>query len=146
MTRSTRYLRLTCLLLAAALIAPGGAAAFEGFRGATWGELRWHMPEEGDDNLVLNGWIRQGVDWAKWGNTTLNTYGILQYRWDTERLDWNNMLGPGVGIALDTYTGKGLALSVGAEYIWESRILDDGAVDRKAIVYMGWYGWWDLKR
>ncbi|MBN1884324.1 MAG: hypothetical protein JW876_02210 [Candidatus Krumholzibacteriota bacterium] len=146
MKRSTQLIIGACIVAATAAALPAGALAIEGFRGATWGDLRWHLPEEGDDNLVLNGWIRQGIDWAKWGNTTLNTYGILQYRWDTERLDWNNTFGPGVGIALDTYTMEGLVLSVGAEYIWESRILGDQEIEQKAVVYMGWYGWWDLKR
>ncbi len=74
-----------------------GASAIVGLRGATWGEIRYLIPrDDGDeDNLLLDGWIRQGVDLAKWNNTTLNAYGTLRYRLDTEKTDWYNSLGPG---------------------------------------------------
>ena len=133
------------LLLAAAW--PGRAGAIEGLRGATWGELRYDIPRDGRENLLLDGWVKQGIDWAKWGNTTLNTYAKLRYRWDSERYEWNNLLGPSLGVSLDRYVPVGLALSVGIEYTWEHRLVsDDNPLERKAVVYVNWYGWWNLLR
>jgi hypothetical protein len=119
--------------------------AIEGLRGATWGELDYEIPKEGNENLVLDGWIKQGVDWVKWGDTSVNTYAKLRFKWDTEGYDWNNLIGPTVGISLDTFVPAGLSLSVGFEYSWENRLNDDiNVLDQKAIAYVNWYGWWDL--
>jgi len=132
----------------AALISYGSKAeAVEGFRGSTWGELRYDIPREYPDNLLMAGWIKQGVDWKRWGeSTTLNTYVTLRYKWDTEQYDWNNTLEPGIGISVDTFSPKGLGLTAGVEYIWENRFLDSEWYDSKTVVYVSWYGWWDLKR
>ena len=42
-------------------------------RGPSWvfaarrgGICEQEMPKDGDSNLLLQGWIKQGVDWAKW--------------------------------------------------------------------------------
>jgi hypothetical protein len=140
-----RIITAFAILVFVSIALTGGACAYIGFRGSTWGELRYEIPREnGENNLLLDGWIRQGVDLAKWGNTTLNTYATLRYRWDTEQTDWHNSLGPGLGIALEAFTAKGLVGSVGAEYIWE-RFYETGINDEKLILYVGWYGWWDLK-
>lgn len=143
--------RLLCMTFIPLLILPAlsrEARAIEGLRGATWGQLYYDIPkEESRENLVLDGWIKQGVDWVKWGDTSINTYAKLRYKWDSEGNDWNNLIGPTVGIALDTYMPEGLALSVGFEYSWENRILDDvNVMDQKAMAYVNWYGWWDLLR
>jgi len=124
---------------------PSAASAFVGFRGSTWGDLREEVPKSGDDNLILQGWIKQGVDWAQWGNTTLNTYATLRYKVDTRRLDWDNSVGPGVGIALDAYSPRGFSAQIGIEYIWDRYFLSD-RTDQKVAFYVGWYGWWDLKK
>ncbi len=121
------------------------APAIEGFRGASWGELRWDLPKEGEDNLLLTSWIRQGADWKRWGNTTLNTYATIRLRSDTEKLDWNNSIGPGLGIAVDTFNDKGISASVGIEYIWD-RFYESDRSEDKAVVYLNWYGGWDLDR
>ncbi len=123
----------------------GDALAFVGLRGSTWGDLRQDVPKEGDGNLILQGWFKQGVDWAKWGNTTLNTYATLRYRFDTEKYAWNNSIGPGVGISLEAYTSKGLVASWGIEYLWD-RFFEADRTEEKVVFYMGWYGWWDLKK
>lgn len=141
-----RYIFGVIIIAFCVLAVPGGAFAFEGFRGSTWGELRYDIPREGEDNLILDGWIKQGIDWARWGNTTFNTYATIRYRFDTEKYDWNNSVGPGVGIAFDIYSPKGFIASLGGEYIWESRIYDSGEIDQKAVVYLSWVGWWDLKK
>ena len=139
-----RALQITLFLSCLALI-PCSASGFVGFRGSTWGDLREEVPKTGNDNLILQGWIKQGVDWAQWGNTTLNTYATLRYKVDTEKLEWSNSVGPGVGISLDAYTSNGLAAQVGIEYIWD-RYYEAERTDQKVAFYVGWYGWWDLKK
>jgi len=137
-------LRMVRLILCF-LMVPGVAFAVEGFRGSTWGDLRGELPKDGKENLILMGWTRQGIDWARWGNTTLNTYVTVRYRLDSERYDWNNSIGPGVGIAFDTYNPKGVIAMWGVEYLWD-RYFESDRTDQKLVIYMGWYGWWDLKK
>ncbi len=140
-----RYSLLVLLSIVLCLIISINAFAFEGFRGSTWGELRWDIPRHGNSDLLLDGWIRQGVDWVRWENTTLNTYATLRYKWDSEKFDWNNSIGPGVGIAIDTFTPKGFSASWGVEYLWD-RFYESARTEHKVVLYMNWYGWWDLKK
>lgn len=107
--------------------------------------------DRGENNLLLNGWIKQGVDWTKWGNVTLNTYATLRYQADTEGYDWNNLVGPGVGISLEAFSPRGITGSVGVEYIWDRYLGVDEASPfdvnaHKIVIYVNWYGWWDLKK
>jgi hypothetical protein len=139
-----KALRIVPVVMSLMLLA-GNAFAVVGFRGSTWGDLRQEIPKNGDSNLLLQGWFKQGVDWAKWGNTTLNTYATLRYRVDTENLDWNNSVGPGFGVSLEAYSSKGLVASWGIEYLWD-RFFQADRTEQKLVFYMGWYGWWDLKR
>jgi hypothetical protein len=139
------------LVLVCLALCSGSAFAIVGFRGSTWGDLRGEMPNEGENNLLLNGWIKQGVDWTKWGNVTLNTYATLRYQADTEGYDWNNLVGPGVGISLEAFSPRGITGSVGVEYIWDRYLGVDeaSAFDvnaHKIVIYVNWYGWWDLKK
>ena len=140
--------RINTILLSCALVIcmTGGSLAFEGYRGSTWGEFRYEIPRNGaEENLLLDGWIRQGVDWAKWDHLTLNTYATLRYRADSQNSDWHNMLGPGLGIALEAYTPRGAVVTIGAEYIWERNyVLDTDS--EKVQIFLNWYGWWDLKK
>jgi hypothetical protein len=140
--------RMMCTATTAALavlLFSSSAGAIVGFRGATWGDLRQEFPKEFPDNLVLQGWVKQGIDWVEWRHATLNTYVALRYRFDTEGHDWNNTIGPALGLSLDLYTAKGLSAMAGVEYIWD-RYLESDRNDNKLAVYLGWYGWWDLKR
>ena len=135
---------MVMLLMAAG--AGGARAEIAGLRGASWGELRYEIPKEGTENLVLDGWIKQGIDWGRWGNTTLNTYAKLRFKWDTEGYDWNNLMGPALGISFDAYSGTGFSGSLGAEYMWEQHMIDANRyMDQKVVIYASWYGWWDLK-
>ncbi len=135
-----------CLSVGMGMV-PNAAGAFEGFRGSSWGELRLDLPSDGPDNLLTNAWIRQGADWKRWGGTTLNTYATLRLRSDTERLPWNNSVGPGLGIALDAYSEKGIVGTWGVEYLWDNYYEDDNrGTEGKAVIYMNWYSWWDLAR
>lgn len=136
---------LLSLLAVCFLGMPSVAHSIVGLRGATWGDLRYEVPEELSENLILQGWVKQGVDWMQWGKATLNTYVALRYRLDTQGYDWNNTIGPAVGVSLDLYTSKGLSGTAGAEYIWD-RYTESDRSDNKLAIYIGWYGWWDLER
>ena len=140
-----RYILIVVFSVLFCLIIPRNALSFEGFRGATWGDLRWDVPKHGNSDLLLEGWVRQGVDWVRWGDTTLNTYATVRYRWDTEKYDWNNSIGPGFGIAIDTFNPKGFTAAWGVEYLWD-RYYESSRTEHKVILYMGWFGWWDLKK
>jgi hypothetical protein len=144
MIRYLFFLVLAVLFLTI-LFLPSYTNAIEGFQGSTWGELRWELPKDGQENLIAYGWIKQGIDWKKWGNFRLNSYGTLRYRWDTEGLDWNNTFGPGVGTAIDAYNPKGILGTLGIEYIWD-RYYESSRMDQKVVLYLNWYGWWDLKK
>jgi hypothetical protein len=129
------------------LAVSGNAFAIEGFPGSSWGELRYENSVRGDaeTNLILRGWVKQGVGWTHWKDTYLSTYLAVRFEWDTEQFDWNHSIGPAVGIALDSYNIKDLYLTLGAEYIWE-RFPKTERTEQKAIIYINWYGFWDLKK
>lgn len=133
------------LVLLCLVLCSGNAFAVVGFRGSTWGDLRGELPKDGNGNLLLKGWLRQGVDWTKWGNVTLNTYATLRYQADTEGLDYNNSVGPGFGVSLEAYSQKGVVASLGVEYIWDRYTTVDETA-QKLVLYVNWYGWWDLKK
>jgi hypothetical protein len=141
--------RLAILLvfLTVFLFISANTYAIEGFSGSTWGELRYeHLTKgEGESDLILRGWIKQGIDWARWEHTTLNTYLTVRYVYDSEKLDWNNSLGPGAGIEINTYIPKGPYLSWGVEYLWD-RFYRSAETEQKVVVFMNWYGNWDLKK
>jgi hypothetical protein len=80
------------------------------------------------------------------GNTTLNTYAVLRYKWDIEQFEWNNSIAPGVGISLDTYSPGGVIATLGFEYQWERLLYGPDTMYSKAVVYVNWVGWWDLKK
>jgi hypothetical protein len=118
------------------------------FPGSTWGDLRWQVPLSGLDDLVLQGWIRQGavLDRWEWGpqRFALVPYLRVRYDADTRGLSWKNAVGPGAGIALEMDRPNGPQLSFGTEYGWEKNLWSGGAVHR-VDVFMRWYGWWDLR-
>jgi hypothetical protein len=126
-------------MLAVVMATPGLSSAQIGFSGASWGELR-HEGGEGEVNTLLYGWIDQGVDWMEIGKFKLNTYGILRYSFDTEGLNWNNSLAPGVGIAV-----RRGALKIGAE-AFQEHSTQSNRTENKAVLYMNWWVGWDLKR
>ena len=136
------------LLMMLLFLYPEGASAVVGYRGATWGEVRWdipHIPGADEDYVYLQGWVKQGIDWARWGNTTLNTYAALRFKRDSIRHDWNNVLGPSVGVSLDIFQDVGVSATIGAEYAWD-RYYHSDRWDQRISIYFGWYGWWDLKQ
>jgi hypothetical protein len=142
--------RLFCLpLFFLCIFVAANAFALEGFPGSTWGELRFETPRrstQGEQDLILQGWIRQGVDLKRWSpNTHLYAYGTVRYTWDSQQNSWWNDVAPGVGIAIDMNLGRQFPFTVGVEYIWD-RFFVSPRTEEKIAVYMNWYGWWDLKK
>lgn len=121
----------------------------KGYPGAAWGDLRWDVPNTGKSNVILGGWLRQGITLKHWEKTpnifTLNPYARVRYKWDSQGLDWNNYVGPGAGISLDMDSDKGPLTSWGVEYNWEKNF-QTGDDSYKVILYMRWYAWWDIKK
>jgi hypothetical protein len=117
------------------------------YPGSTWGDLRYEVPNSGKSNLILEGWLRQGIVLKRWekGRQTyvLNPYLGVRYKVDTEGFNWNNYLGPSVGIAVDMESAKGPLISLGVEYNWEKNLRSGPDINR-VDVFMRWYAWWDL--
>ncbi len=141
-----RYVLPVLLSVAFILIVSVNVFALE-FPGSAWGELRYENPVHsvGAHDLILRGWIKQGIELARWNNVNLNTYATIRYVWDSEQFDWNNSVGPGLGVAVDMYNPKGLVMSWGIEYLWD-RFYRSDHTEQKAVVFMNWYGWWNLKK
>jgi len=120
-----------------------------GYPGSTWGDLRWEVPDTGASDLILQGWIRQGISIKRWNagaNTfVLNPYLTLHYKKDSQDLDWDNYIAPGAGIALDMGSAKGPVVSWGAEYTWQDELRSKTENIHMVSIYMRWYGWWNLK-
>ena len=53
-------------------------------------EVSWVFPQRGEGNLILDSWVKQGIDWVSWSNTKLSTYARLRLQTDTEEQDWND--------------------------------------------------------
>jgi hypothetical protein len=147
-----RRVGLAALFLTVALTpAAGGARAADfplGYPGSTWGSLRYPnaAPEEERENLLAEGALEQGVDWAEVGpRMFLNTFASLRYSVDSEKLDFNNKLEPGVGVKLRLLLGDWAQAEVGVKYVVEYRFESDRRGDT-AIIFLNWGGWWDLKR
>jgi hypothetical protein len=120
-------------------------AAPLGYPGSTWGEIRQEFPDNGDSDLTSQGWVRQGIDWAHFGNLRLNTYGTVRFKWDTEGLNYNNYVGPGIGVALETVSWRGYSGSFGVEYLWDD-YYKSGDTRQTLAIFLTWYGSWNIKK
>ncbi len=145
-----RLARLAAAALAAAWAgAPGSAGGVEGFPGSTWGDLYWEIPSPGASDLVLEGWIRQGVAWTRWpsgkASFVLQTYATLRYKWDSLGEDWNNYLGPGAGVAVDLAAPGFPLVTGGVEYVYQWNTRSDTAAPYTAP-FLDWYHWWDIRQ
>ncbi|MHC1698490.1 MAG: hypothetical protein AB9919_10615 [Geobacteraceae bacterium] len=145
-TRDTLIISL--IVLAATVFVTPLAQAIEGYPGSSWGELRQDFPLNNNDvsnNLFLQGWVEQGIDWKRWGNFYLNTYATLRYKWDSRALDYNNSIGPGAGIGISYLSPKGDNIKLGCEYIYD-QYFKNGDTDQKVVLYLRWFTYWNLKK
>lgn len=140
---------LAAALAALCAAAAGGAAALDGLPGSTWGDLSWDLPGEGDRDVILQGWVRQGVAWRRWrageAALVLQTYGTVRYRWDRLGLPWNDHVAPGLGAAVDLAAPRMPALTAGVEWVdaWHVR---SGSTTPYGALFLDWYHWWDFRR
>jgi hypothetical protein len=145
----TGHTLIICLIIfAASVFGTSSARAIEGYPGSSWGELRQDLPlnkSNTHNNLFLQGWIEQGIDWKKWGNYHLNTYATLRYKWDSYGLDYNNSIGPGAGIGISYISPAGDNIKFGCEYIYD-QYFRNGDTDQKIVLYMRWFTYWNLKK
>jgi hypothetical protein len=126
---------------------PSAALAIDGFPGSTWGEFHFESLHPGSDDVIADGWVRQGIGWKRWdegkANLLLDTYVTTRYYWDTRGFDWYNYFGPGCGISLDLSAPNGPAISLGVEYIYQ--INYHSGTDRPyTALFSNWYHWWDI--
>ena len=117
--------------------------------GSTWGSLRWEIPNAGRDDLVLQGWVRQGWELHRWRRGglafVLGPYAGVRFGADTLGLDWNGYVAPGAGLALDLGGVGGFQPTAVVEYAWERRFKSGEEIHRLELA-LRWYGWWDLAR
>ena len=138
--------RCFSIIILIIFLCPAICFGIEGLPGSTWGGVSNEVPiENGSHNIIARGWVEQGIDWKRWGNTTFNTYATLNYVWDKDGNDWNNKIGPGAGVSLKIRF-PGLSLRLGTEYVYEKEYRGTADTRQKIIVYSTWYGSWDLLR
>lgn len=114
--------------------------------GSTSGNIQFPssaQPRE-SENTLLSGKIEQGVDLLSLArNTTLNLFARVDYRWDTEELDFNRKILAAAGIKLRHVFSDSFVLSVGAKYENDQRYV----VERSSagtLLFSNWYGSWHL--
>ena len=132
-----RYLSWCILMVMLVLPLPAFAGPI-GYSGASWGELR-NEGGYGANNTIFYGWIDQGIDWTEIKSMRFSTYVVLRYSLDTQALDYNNYLAPGIGAALR----KG-PFKLGLEY-YPQHYLKSGETDNKIVLFVNWWVGWDLK-
>lgn len=118
-----------------------------GMQGFTWGEIRYPSSEEPREkqDLVLEGAIDQGIDLFSLGeNTRLNAFGRLDYKLDSESLDYNNKLKLGAGVKLRHYLSDSVVVDLGARYEWERRMETNRTLDGVSF-NLSWFGSWLLQ-
>jgi hypothetical protein len=129
------------------LCLPSAVHAVEGLPGSAWGDLHWEVPKSGDNNVILEGWIRQGIAWEKWQKETTNfqltTYLTARYKWDQKEFDWDNYLSPGAGISIDMSRPNGPLVSLGLEHLYQMNYRS-GTQEGKSALFMNWYHWWNF--
>ncbi len=128
--------------------APPSAMAQNGMPmpGSTSGNIQYPssaQPAE-SDNLLLSGTIEQGVDIFSDGEgTAINLFARVDYRWDSEELDFNRKLLGAVGLKFRHYFSDSLIMSVGAKYENDQRYVVKRSSDG-ILLFGNWFGSWHL--
>ena len=139
---------LVLMLLATVYLTPRTATAQEGMSmpGSTSGSIQFPssaQPAE-SDNLLLSGRIEQGVDFFSISkNTAFNLFARVDYRVDTEELDFNRKILAAVGFKFRHYFSDTFVMSVGAKYENDKRFVVERSSDG-TLLFGNWFGSWDL--
>ena len=114
--------------------------------GSTSGTIRFPssaQPAE-SENLLLSGSIEQGIDlFSITQDTSFNVFGRLDYRLDTEELDFNRKILLGVGFKLRHYFSDSFVVSVGAKYENDRRYVVERSSDG-TLLFGNWSGTWHV--
>ena len=142
------------ILLAVALAAVSfGASAQIGYPGSTWSELTVDpsvlkgTPE--DNNILFQGNIQQGIDWAEFGMYKVNTFAGLNYSVDKNRLSYNNKLVPMIGVRLIRSYGDAGTAEAGLRLVHQRnfRGVTEGASSGTGVqAYASYWFGWNLKK
>ena len=99
------------------------------------------QPNE-SDNLLISGAIEQGVDFLSISkDTAINFFGRVNYRLDTEELDFNRKILLGVGIKLRHYFSDSFVMSIGAKYENDKRFVIERSSDGTQLFTNWFYSW-----
>ena len=142
------------LIIAAVLAATSFSASAQiGYPGSNWSELTVNpsvikgTPE--DNDLLFQGNIQQGIDWAEYGNYKLNTFVAMNYSIDRNKLSYNNKIVPMVGVRLvRTYGDAGVG-EVGVRLVHQNdfRGVTEGPRSGNGVqAYASYWFGWNLKK
>jgi hypothetical protein len=138
-SRAGRALGLTFML--GGLLSPAGALAqVEVWPGRATVQVRYPaspQPEE-DDDVIARASVQQNVKLASLApGVTLLGQGQVTYVRDTKKLNYNNKLVAGVGLAVETAPAPFLTFQAGVRHDWEHRYV----TDRDSAAFVGFAGW-----
>ena len=138
--------RFPVALLVAMTLATAGPAAASTLRapGFTWGEIRYPGSEQSieRDNLLIEGAVDQGVDVAKLSDRTrVNLFGRLNYKADTEELDFNNKLAFGAGVRLLHQFSDSAVVGAGVLYEVDRRFRSERNLHGVTLFVNGFASW-----
>ncbi len=133
------------LLLAVPLVTayPAAASTLRA-PGFTWGEIRYPSSEQPieRDNLLIEGALDQGLDVAKLSERTrVNLFGRLNYKADTEELDYNNKLAIGAGVRLLHQVTDSAVVGAGLRYEVDHRFRSGQNLDGVTLFLNGFASW-----
>lgn len=145
---------LAVLLCGFVGLKPALAAGPLGYPWSSWGEAayRWQGDEEG---LKLDGYVEQGVDWAKLPKTdwVLNTFVGARFTFSDQAQDyWNNKVGPWFGVkvkrplALFKNDWGEVALGVRGEYYEYTSVSRGGNLGGMVFLQWSFGGNWKEKK
>jgi hypothetical protein len=139
---------LTLLLSYTVLLAAPSAMAQSGISKPGSASVNIYFPSSAQpaesDNLLVTGTIEQGVDFLSISDkTALNFFGRMDYRADTEELDFNRKILLGVGIKLRHYFSDAFVMSVGAKYENDKRFVVERSNDG-TMLFGNWFGSWQV--
>lgn len=117
-----------------------------GFPGTTWGQLRYpasQFDEETSDTLV-EGAIEQGIDWLRVSEDgALNTFVLVDYTFDSKKLEWNNKIKFAPGAKFKAFVAKNALLEIGAMYRWHHRT-QSNRTKSDPVFFLNWSTSWDF--
>lgn len=130
-----------------------GATAQIGYPGSTWSELTISPSvikgTAEDNNIVFQGAIQQGIDWAQYGNYKFNTFIGMGYIADKNHLSYNNKITPMIGARLIRTYGDAGTAEAGIRLVHQRNFRPGIGEPRSGTgiqAYAGYWFGWNLKK